>query len=113
MKTNCNLCDGSLAELGALGNLRHYRCVNCGADQSEEITVRRKHKKNYAPRRSASEARLSDLRWTYNQCLSWVRFFGINSNRKADVAGWKKKAAVAAASYLTESGGRSIVEDAR
>ena len=26
----CQLCNGTLALLGQLGNLKHYRCINCG-----------------------------------------------------------------------------------
>jgi len=31
---NCSQCDGPLEELGALGNLMHFRCQNCGAMSS-------------------------------------------------------------------------------
>lgn len=34
----CELCDGPLVELGSLGRLTHYRCRNCGFDQS--VTAR-------------------------------------------------------------------------
>ena len=32
----CDLCGGPLALLGQLGNLLHTRCVNCGAQFSQE-----------------------------------------------------------------------------
>jgi hypothetical protein len=30
----CRLCHGPLTEMGGLGNATHYRCRDCGADQS-------------------------------------------------------------------------------
>jgi len=32
----CGACGGELTSLGTLGNRKHYRCRNCGADQSKE-----------------------------------------------------------------------------
>lgn len=34
----CSACGGPLVELGALGNRMHYRCRNCGADFSADIS---------------------------------------------------------------------------
>jgi hypothetical protein len=34
----CNLCGGQVAVLGALGRRVHGRCVQCGMDQSFELT---------------------------------------------------------------------------
>ena len=33
---DCPACGGNLTSLGALGNLSHYRCRDCGADSSSE-----------------------------------------------------------------------------
>jgi ribosomal protein L37E len=32
----CSVCDGPLTHMGQLGNRTHYRCRNCGIDQSVE-----------------------------------------------------------------------------
>jgi len=34
--TRCLLCNGELKELGTLGRIKHLRCINCGADMTEE-----------------------------------------------------------------------------
>jgi DNA-directed RNA polymerase subunit RPC12/RpoP len=31
----CGICKGPLVLLGKLGNLKHYRCRNCGAQFSK------------------------------------------------------------------------------
>lgn len=33
---DCQLCGGALEVLGSLGRLAHYRCRNCGAQESKE-----------------------------------------------------------------------------
>ena len=35
--THCNQCNGQLARLGKLGDRTHYRCINCGWEQSEVV----------------------------------------------------------------------------
>jgi tRNA(Ile2) C34 agmatinyltransferase TiaS len=35
----CSTCGGPLVEMGALGNLMHYRCRNCGLEYHEPIPV--------------------------------------------------------------------------
>ena len=37
----CKLCGGTLVELGVLGNLKHLRCRNCGAQFSRKVRVRK------------------------------------------------------------------------
>jgi hypothetical protein len=34
---DCCLCSGPLVPLGTLGNLQHFRCRNCGMDQSRKV----------------------------------------------------------------------------
>jgi hypothetical protein len=34
----CVLCSGSLVVLGTLGNRLHFRCRNCGIEQSRKVT---------------------------------------------------------------------------
>ena len=36
---HCDVCGGPRQFLGELGDLRHYRCRNCGLDSSEEFEV--------------------------------------------------------------------------
>lgn len=36
---HCARCGGALQILGALGNLMHFRCRNCGAEQSAGISA--------------------------------------------------------------------------
>lgn len=36
----CRLCGGDLALLGALGNLKHYRCIHCGMQFNKMIRRR-------------------------------------------------------------------------
>lgn len=33
----CSMCGGECAPLGCLGMRAHYRCRNCGMDQSREV----------------------------------------------------------------------------
>lgn len=40
---SCRLCGGQTTVLGVLGNLKHLRCRDCGAQYSK--TVRRRRKK--------------------------------------------------------------------
>lgn len=42
---SCKMCGGQLALLGDLGNLRHVRCVNCGAQYSIKRRIRWRKKK--------------------------------------------------------------------
>jgi hypothetical protein len=35
----CGACGGEGAYMGTLGNLEHFRCVNCGIDFSREARI--------------------------------------------------------------------------
>ena len=34
---NCDQCQGDMFILGVLGNMAHFRCRHCGADQAVEL----------------------------------------------------------------------------
>lgn len=44
----CCICHGPLILLGTLGTLVHYRCRNCGMDQSKPLPRRKRAKETRA-----------------------------------------------------------------
>lgn len=36
---DCNMCGGDLNYLGTVGNLRWWRCEDCGAEMSESVIM--------------------------------------------------------------------------